>query len=128
MGYGIGISSIGNIAFGNTGSSLDSLQSSAIQFDLEQSLSSIDLQRAIAVSGGRTDPGPEVAEKTADQLFAKYAFDSQARDAISEVLQPYLNGDMNNTNTQLANAWFSKLEDTGMAFGGANFSSSPIFS
>lgn len=128
MGSGIGISFIGNVAFGQQGSSLDSFESSALQFDLEQGLSSIDLQRAIAVSGGRADPGPDVADQTADNLFAKYGQDSQMRDAISEILQPYLNGDMNNTNTQLANSWFSKLEDTGLSSGSFGSGSNLIFS
>jgi hypothetical protein len=106
-----GISPIGNISQSISGEALNSFESSSLQFDLEQSLSILDLDRLINGSNDRADQGQDVAEKITDQLFEKYGSDPKMRDTITEILQPYLNGDTNNSTTKLANAWFSKLED-----------------
>jgi hypothetical protein len=118
-----GISPIGNISQSISGASLNSFEISSLQFDLEQSLSILDLDRLINGSNDRSDQGQDLAEKITNQLFEKYGSDPKMRDAITEILQPYLNVSMNDSTTKLANAWFNKLEDKNVSSAVNPFSS-----
>lgn len=120
-----GLPYIGLVSLGSTDSGLDPLDQAAIQFDLAQQISQIDVTRVVAMSGGQPDPGPRIAADSADALYTAYGNDPQKRDAITDALRPYLNGDANSSLTQLANAWFERIQGGSLFGSGGGFVSSP---